>query len=141
MATLQDHHRKNFMEVNKRLGLAPDEHMFKMSHEAFKSDQVVFAADQASGDIIGKSIPIASIAELKRLSGVPHDNDDNHVNYPASLTSLKSAGAAVTRENMSDEMRNHIAMAAAAYILGDPEKVKDYEDLINTHMFPGKAIV
>src|SRR5690606_31509212 len=122
MAILQDHHRKNFNDVNKRLGFASDEHMFKMSHAAFENDRVVFAADPANGHIAGKSIPVASIAELKRLSGIPQDGEDDHVNYPEPLLKLKSTNPGLlSGEGMNDEMRNHIAKAAAAYILGKPE--------------------
>lgn len=142
MATLQDHHKKNFMEVNKRLGLTPDEHIFKSSHAAFNNDKVVFAADQASGDIIGKTIPVASIAELKRLSGVPNDGKDDHIDYQ-EITLLKSGLTAknLKREDLDNDSMQLIQKAASAYILGNSEKVKDYEDLINAAMFPGNAVV
>jgi len=141
MATLQDHHKKNFMEVNKRLGLTPDEHMFKSSHAAFNNDKVVFAADQAGGDIIGKTIPVASIAELKRLSGVPYDAKDDHIEYPAPLLKSGLTAKTLKREDLDNDSMELIQKAASAYILGNTEKVKDYEDLINAAMFPGNAVV
>ncbi|MCL7986623.1 hypothetical protein M8998_01590 [Sphingobacterium sp. lm-10] len=142
MKNLEDHHKKNFIEVNERLGLAPDEYMFKMSHGAFENDTVVFADDLSNGHIIGKSISVASIAELKRLSGVPNDGEDDHVVYPVKGMLGSSANeAAITKQNITEDMKNEMTKAASAYVLGDPEKVREYEDLINKLMFPGKALV
>lgn len=140
MATLQDHHKKNFMEVNKRLGLSPDGHMLKASHAAFENDRPFFDAGQASSHIVSKSIEVASIAELKRLLGLPNDRGDDHVDYPDSLDTFKSTSPE-SLTGISNEMKGQITKAATAYVLGNPEKVKEYEDLINTHLFPGKALV
>lgn len=142
MATLQDHHRKNFMEVNKRLGLSPDEHMLMASHTAFENERGLFDAGQASGHIVSKSIEVASIAELKRLLGLPNEGGDDHVNYPDPLDAFTGTNhVSLTGDGISNEMKGQITKAATAYVLGNPEKVKEYEDLINTHMFPGKALV
>ncbi|MEN2399370.1 hypothetical protein GKZ90_0006250 [Flavobacterium sp. MC2016-06] len=138
MNNLQEHHKKNFEEVNERLGLTSENEVLKsLSNDILaKKDTIVFGADEASCDIVGKVIPVPHIAELKRLSGVPSDGDDTHVQYVE-----KPAVKYNSSKNISDSEKEDIAKAATAYILGDPEKVKDYEDAINDTLFPGKAVL
>lgn len=136
MANLQDHHKKNFMEVNARLGLETEKQMLKTASDVFaKKDVVVFGADQSS-DIVGKTVSVANIAELKKLSGTPYDAKDDQVEYPEKPSKMLKAGG-----DISDRVREDISKAAAAYILGNPDKVRDYEGYINDAMFPGKAIL
>lgn len=137
MNNLQDYHKKNFIEVNERLGITPKEQLLKSSTDDVfaKKDVIVFGSDKATSDIVGKVVPVASIAELKRLSGVPADADDSHVEYPE-----KTAGLLKTSDS-SDSQREDIAKAASSYILGNPDKVKHYEDVINSSLFPGKAVL
>lgn len=138
MNNLEDYHKENFKEVNARLGLASEEQVLKSSTDDVfgKKDTIVFGADPSSCDIVGKVIPVANIAELKKLSGIPSDVDTSHIDIPeASPKTLTS------NEGISDSAKEDIAKAASAYILGNPDKVKDYEDVINKTLFPGKAVV
>lgn len=137
MNNLKDYHKKNFNEVNERLGITPTENLLKSSTDDVfaKKDVIVFGSDKATCDFVGKVVPVASIAELKRLSGVPADADDSHVEYPE-----KTAGQLKTADS-SDSQKEDIAKAASSYILGNPDKVKHYEDVINSSLFPGKAVL
>lgn len=143
MNTLQEHHKKNFTEVNARLGLDSQKHVLKASsNDVFaKKDVIVFGADKANSDIVGKVVPVASIAELKRLSGIPSNVDDAHVDYPAPMTKMLKGIESLQAEGISDDLKDEIAKAASSYVLGQPDKVKDYEKVINTTMFPGKALL
>ncbi len=138
MSNLQDHHKKKFKEVNERLGLASEIEVLKssISDVLVKKDTIVFGADELSSDIVGKVIPVGSIADLKKLSGIPYDADDSHVIYPDNFANKLSV-----EEGISESMKEEITKAATAYILGNPDKVKHYEDHINAVMFPGKALV
>jgi len=143
MSTLQDHHKKNFMEVNARLGLESQGNLLKASsNDVFaKKDVIVFGADKANSDIVGKVVPVASIAELKRLSGIPSDVDDAHVNYPEPIAQLSKDTANLKEAGISDNLKEQIGKAASSYILGNPEKVKGFENAINATLFPGKALL
>jgi hypothetical protein len=131
MATLNDSHREAFNKVAARLGFQPGETTVDQSHPALKKELFAFGADD-NADIGGKVIPVSSIADLKTLIGLPDHPEDAHVNYPQALAKELAPD--------SDDLHNSIKTAAVAYLLGDPKKVADYEDLINHALFPGKVL-
>ncbi len=148
MPALNEHHQQNFRAANARVGLAPDDFMFTMDHPAFQKDVVVFGGDPTTSDIVGKVVAVASIAELKKLSGLPLSGEDDHILYPEELSKVLPARLGAenfTRDHLfhSDYagVAENIRAAATAYILGQSEKVADYEPLINMAMFPGKVSV
>ncbi|WDF57253.1 hypothetical protein [Mucilaginibacter sp. KACC 22063] len=131
MATLTDSHREAFNKIAARLGFQPGETTINQSHPALSRELFTFGADDTA-DIGGKVIPVSSIADLKTLIGLPDHPEDSHVDYPQTLAKELAPN--------SDDLRNSIKTAAVAYLIGDPKKVADYEDLINHSLFPGKVL-
>ncbi|OZG72735.1 hypothetical protein BTA51_14525 [Hahella sp. CCB-MM4] len=143
---LSDTEAKAFADVNQRLGMGANETTFCQDHIMSKgSGPVHMSSDPLASHIPPKIIPVASIADMNKLVGIPDTNDDSHVEYPEParqehLNLLKSANSTDEfHRSVTPEMHENIRKAATAYVLGNSSKVKDYEPLINARMFPGKV--
>ncbi|OZG73938.1 hypothetical protein BTA51_09155 [Hahella sp. CCB-MM4] len=137
---------KAFAEVNQRLGMGPTDTTFTQEHMLAKgSGPVHMSSDPLASHIPPKIIPVASIAEMNKLVGIPDYYNDSHVDYPPPLpqehlNQLTAANSTEEfRQSVSPEMHENIKKAAVAYVQGNSNKVKDYEPLINAAMFPGKV--
>ncbi len=120
---LTDEQKTNYAAVNKKFGLDDVESTYQPQEYTGKS--LTFSADPAQSDIPPRLITVQSIADLKALIGNAADRDDTDIDYPAEISHCSE-----------DQIKTNLPKAARAYVLGKPEKVKDYEPLINAQMFP-----
>lgn len=140
----------NHASVNQRLGLPADAHL--TLSKQIKSIQkqkknLVFSSDPLESDVPPVHVSVGSIAEFKKMVGVPDDQDDSHVNYPSSLsdyhrqliTSVGSKAELLSR--MDEDLHDKMRQAAYAYVMGNSSKVQEYEPLINSLMFPGRIAI
>jgi len=150
MNTLTQAQKDNHASVNQRLGLAPDVHL--TLNKQIKSIQqqkknLVFSSDPLESDVPPIHVSVGSIAEFKKMVGVPDDQDDSHVNYPSPLEDqhrqlMASVGSkAELLGRMDEDLHDKMRQAAYAYVMGDSRKVQEYEPLINSLMFPGRIAV
>lgn len=120
---LTDEQKEKYAAVNRKFGIGDLESTYQPAD--FAGKPLTFSADPAQSDIPPRIIPVQTIADLKALIGNPADRDDTDIDYPAEAGSCTEA-----------QMEANLPKAARAYVLGNPEKVKTYESLINAQMFP-----
>ncbi|RAJ80352.1 hypothetical protein CLV59_105461 [Chitinophaga dinghuensis] len=150
MNTLTQAQKDNHASVNQRLGLAPDAHL-TLSNQIKSIQQqkknLVFSSDPLESDVPPIHVSVGSIAEFKKMVGVPDGNDDGHVTYPDPLADhhrqlMSAVGSkAELLSRMDDQLFDKMQKAAYAYVMGDSRKVQEYEPLINSLMFPGRIAV
>jgi len=156
MDFLTKEQQASFAATNALLGLGPKEFTAELSKKAQKalSSKVIMSDDPSESDYLPHIISVASIQDLRRLSGMPpidkvpknsKSNPDKEPDYPPPPTAkdikLLDTGKANFRAEMDKDLRDRIGLAAHAYILGNPHKVRAYVPLINAAHFPGKATV
>jgi hypothetical protein len=85
---------------------------------------------------------------MRKMSGFPDEYEDSgqeEPDYPDPPSkgemNLADGYAANISSSLSDDLRDRIRRAAECYVMGNPEKVKDYESLINATLFPGRIAV
>src|ERR1700761_1612210 len=135
MASLSESHKENFIAGSARLGFSQQETSFDMSHPAFENDAVTFGSAESGADIVGKKVPVASIADLRKLANIPVHHEDAHVTYPEALTNVLNGAEptgspaemlAAVAPNYKAVLQYNVKTAAVAYLVGQPEKVADY---------------
>jgi len=144
---LSEEEEAAFARINEKLGLGPDELTFTQADlDAKGKGPIILSSDPLESTIPPKAVAVASIADFRNKVYFD-DPDDAHVDYPGApapklLSLVKSAKSRreLKEEFTQDDIIN-LRKAATAYLLGKPEKVKDYEALINAFYFPGKIAV
>ncbi|MBV8256145.1 MAG: hypothetical protein JO154_26355 [Chitinophaga sp.] len=150
MNTLTQAQKDNHALVNQRLGLAPDAHLTlsaQIKNIQQQKKDLVFSSDPLESDVPPVHVNVGSIAEFKKMVGVPDGEDDSHVVYPEPMAdhhrqlmgSVGSKGELLGR--MDDQLHEKMRQAAYAYVMGDSRKVEEYVPLINSLMFPGRIAV
>ena len=135
--------QNNYAAVNNRMGLSHD----FSSHGPIESQAgvpLVFSADPLESHVPPKIISVASIAQMNDMLGVPDHFPDEHIEGPEPLEQrvqfhLSNVGS--TNElwsKLTESDIKNVKTAARTYILGNSERVKEYEPLINALMFPAK---
>ena len=138
-----------FAKVNALLGLGPDEVTYSFSGDNPQPANLVLSSDPAESHVPPHLIPIGSIAELRKVAGYddihpkPQVREEDEAHYPEpvgahELALLESQGTSMAL-SVSPDLRKRIAKAATAYVMLNPERVRDYVPLINATMFPGKV--
>jgi len=139
-ANLTDEQKNNYIAVNAKFGMSDLESTYNPADHAGKA--LTFSADPVQSDVPPRLISVNSIAEMKNLVGNPADRDDSNIEYPEAYPAEKNAILETASTKMDlirqiDEgVKANLIKAARAYVLGNPNKVKGYEPLINAVMFP-----
>lgn len=150
MDNLTEEQRAKFAAKNALLGLGPNEYTVQFSEENIASlpKELVFSSNADESHFLPHYVPVASIAEMRRIAGFAEEYEDKgqqEPDYPAAPSGeeldLANSDSANISGTLGAELRDRIRRAAEAYVAGDPAKVKDYEPLINATMFPGRAAV
>lgn len=132
--------RQVFAAVNRRFGLGATDSTY--DPKAYAGKPLVYSSDPVQSDVPPKIVHAHSIAELKALIGAPAGTHDDAVEYPAAIPAGQQAvlSAASSRDDLLEklprQLRSNLEKAYRAYLQGNPEKVKDYEPILNALMFP-----
>lgn len=135
-----------FARINALLGLGPDECTYSSDEQP---ENLVLSSDASESSVPPHFIPVGSIAELRKIAGYEDIHPKTAVkseyesHYPAPLAlaekNLLNDQANAMKPNLSAELRTRVEQAAAAYVMLDPDRVREYEPLINATLFPGKV--
>lgn len=143
---LSEVQKSNHVAALTRLGL-PADHKNYDTFET-KPGVNVLSSDPATSAIKPTLIPVANIAELNKLAGIPdHEfasgqRSDAAVNYPPPptperLTHLASCKNTCDLDfHMTSEENDQAQRAAEAYMMGDSSKLAAWEPLLNAKFFP-----
>lgn len=149
MDYLTDEQRAAFEANNALIGLGPADFTPTPPQQrrglAPPSRQVM-SHDPAESDFTPHLVEVGSIADLRRIAGFPEEHvggaDEPHYPDPPSAQELQlvNSNSLTSQKFQTDDedLQQRIMQAANAYVMGDPEKVKEYEPLINAAMFPGQ---
>lgn len=154
LATLSSADLAEFHRVQRRLGLGVDQ----LSHSGHLSTadhggNLVLSADPGLSDIEPLLVPYRSIAELKAMIGRP-DSDytdgpfsDRHIAYPADLHPDRAATLLSTQNGCdfdyqaTDDEAAVLRHAAQCYVMGNSQKVKGFEPLLDARFAPATLAV
>ena len=143
--------REAFAKINALLGLGPDEvtYSFSAEHGESQPHNLVFSSDPAESHVPPHFIPVGSIAELRKVAGYDdihpklEARKEDEVHYPGQIAAhelaLLDSQAKSMKPSVSPDLYKRIEKAATAYVMLDPERVREYEPLINATLFPGKV--
>lgn len=149
---LTDEQRRDFEEEHARLGFgAGEDSDARQTREIGDSPgPIVFSSSPEESHVPPKLIPVGSIAQLNTLMGVADeayaagDLSDRSIVYPESemdgeMASILESAKDVCglKAALSDDQHRKLVRIASAYLLGNSEKVRSYEPIINTLYFPG----
>jgi len=149
-ASLNDEQKAGFRANMQRLGLKED----ALSHDGVldtgaRSGPTILSTNPADSHIAPTLIPVQNIVEFAQLFGVPDSHyteknySDRAIAYPPPVPAerhamlSRAADPLELRNQMSAEELKNLKMASEAYVLGNSEKVKSYEPLLNASLFPG----
>lgn len=150
LSSLTDEQREHFATMMQQFGREP--HQFTHDGTLTPADfggNLTISADPDKSDIQPVHVPFTSMAHLKQLVGVPDEqyqtapHADHTVPYPEPLP--QDRGAFLRQSQNICDLRYHLTAnehqtlvtAARAYVYGNSDKVKDYEDLLDAHFTPG----
>lgn len=136
--------QKNYAAVNIRLGLPPDFYSHEGGLESTGDGPIILSSDPLQSHIAPKIITVASIAQLNDLVGISDHLPDDHIDAPpppsdkllehlSNSNSINELWSGLTEADISN-----IRQAATVFVLGNSERVKEYEPLINTALFPSR---
>jgi len=134
--------QKNYAAVNIRLGLPPDFSSHQGGLESGGDGPLVLSSDPLESHIKPKVISVASIAQMNEMLGIPDDYPDDRIEGPPSLTeSLRNhlSNSKSTHElwnGLTETDVSNIRKAATVFVLGNSERVKEYQPLIDPLFFP-----
>lgn len=135
---------ESYKLINKRLSLSENTSTHQPS-EVTERSITCFSSDPLESDIAPMIISTSSISHLNELIGMPDNCDDIHIEYPPSLSELMSSKYLEINDirsflhSLTSEDKKIIQIASLAYLMGDSQKVKEYEPIINATNFPGKV--
>ncbi|HEY0323879.1 MAG TPA: hypothetical protein VGC66_23220 [Pyrinomonadaceae bacterium] len=151
---LSSEQQNAFQAEMKRMGIDPT----ALNHEGplvtgATPGPTILSADPAVSHVPPTLIQVNSIAHLNELRGTPDEDytvrgfSDKSINYPPELPAEKSnlvssaEDLCALRDQLTPEEHANIRRAAEAYVMGNSEKVKSYEPIINATMFPQQMAV
>lgn len=143
-----------FQAEMKRMGLDPS----ALNHEGTlvtgaTPGPTILSSDPNVSHVPPTLIQVNSIAHLNELRGRPDEDytvrgfSDKSIPYPPEMPTEKTAlmntseDLCTLREQLTPEDHINIRRAAEAFIMGNSEKVKSYEPIINATMFPQQMAV
>jgi hypothetical protein len=150
-ADLTDVQKQKFEAQLAALGLSPRDVPAKVTTDGMKG---IHALDASRSSLKMQPLTVQSLADFKRLGGIPDDrytvqgHSDAHITYPAPLPEnrmrlLKAAGVrdSLHRALAADEQRT-LDTAMQAFVNGDSSKVpSDLVNLVEARHFPIQAAV
>lgn len=114
-----------------------------------RSGPTILSTNPAESHVPPKLIPVATIADFKRLCGVP-DTDyterkfsERAIRYPPELAGERAAAlgritdVVELTQSMTVEELQSLQLAGEAYVLGNSARVMSYEPLLNAFYYPG----
>lgn len=148
LSTLSPEQREAFAKINALLGLGPDECTYRIQ-EGAQPQKLILSSEPEHSNVPPYFVPIGSIAELRKVAGYEDIHpktgyrEADEIHYPESLSESHKALLDSQPNGMkpivSPELKRMIEKAAIAFVMLDPERVREYEPLINAVMFPGKV--
>ena len=142
---LTNEQKANFAKVNASFGLDP--HEYTHTKEDVPSGNVVFSSDPIESDVKPHIVPVANIREMRKLLNPNDDINEETIEHPKEMHPehlglvKKALNKKELHASLTPELKDNLRKAAVAHVLGDPERVKSYEDTINALNFPGKVAV
>jgi len=150
-ADLTDVQKQKFQAQLAALGLTPQDVAPTLTTDGLRG---VHAVDASRSSIKMRPLAIQSLADFKRLGGIPDErytvqrHSDAHIEYPAPLPAnrmrlLKAAGVrdSLHRALSTDEHQT-LDTAMHAFVNGNSSKVPDdLVDLVEARQFPIQAAV
>src|SRR5215211_2003805 len=114
-----------------------------------RAGPTVLSTNPAESDVPPTLIPVATIADFKRLCGVPDADytermfSERTIRYPPELLGGRAsvlgriADVVELTQSMTVEELQNLHLAAEAYVLGNAARVMSYEPLLNAFFYPG----
>lgn len=161
VSALTAEQQATFAKVNALFGLGPDEVTFSWP-SVVAADRMpatgrrpapglILSSDPAESHVPPHFVPVGSIAELRKIAGYddihpqPTVREEDEQYYPGPLSEdekgLLASQSTGLKPNLSPELRARVERAATAYVMLNPERVREYESLINAALFPGQVAV
>jgi hypothetical protein len=150
MDYLNDEQKALFAANNSLVGLGPTEFTAQLSDEelaALPSTRIMSNNPDESHFPVYQ-ISVASIAEMRKIAGFPEeyvDTGGEQPDYPPPPTaeeiSLVTGYSSGLKLQINEDLKHRIEKAAQAYVMGNPDRVREYEPLINAALFPGQVTV
>jgi hypothetical protein len=140
-----------FVQTNELFGLGPQEYTAQLSEEEIHAlPQTRSMSSTGNSDFPRHYISIGSIQEMRKLAGFPEKFATEQCNceppYPepwerSVVESLLAGPRSSLKPMVPQHIADQIAVAAVAYVMGDPAKVESHVPLINALIFPARAAV
>lgn len=150
LSALTPEQQAAYAKINSLVGLGPDEATYTMDANS-QPKNLVLSSDPEESSVPPHFVPVGSIAELRKVAGYddihpkPAVRQEDEAHYPAALSAsekkLLSSQPNAMKPTVHAELKQKIEKAATAYVMLDPDRVREYEPLINATMFPGKVAV
>jgi hypothetical protein len=151
MKILNSEQNARFAEVNARCGLGPDEFTAKLADSELAAlPKTRVMASTGHSDFPPYILPIGSVEDMRKLVGLagafvpPKVGSEPDYPPPPTIEEVESflnATQGGVKPLISHGFKERIEKAAIAYVVGDPEKVKGYEPMINSLLYPGRVAV
>jgi hypothetical protein len=151
MTILSREQNERFAEVNARFGLGPDEFTAALGpSELAALPQTRIMSSTGHSDFPPVVVPIGSVQEMRRLVGLGGNfvppKEGTEPDYPvappqAEIDKILNEIRNNQQPQISPELMDRIKQASIAYVVGNPEKVEKFVDLVNATQFPGRAAV
>ncbi len=144
---LSEVQKASFRAAITRLGLSAD-HLTHDDTLVTGPGPTHLSGDPKESKLTPTLIPVRSIAEIKKLGGIPDESytsgklSDRAIHYPAEFPQSRhhlvrsAANVCDLQDQLSPEEHAAINSAAAAYVQGNSQKVKSYEPILNALFFP-----
>lgn len=156
MDYLTEEQKASFASTNALLGLGPTDLTAEPAKAGRRSlvaeGPSIMSSNADESHFTPHLVEVGSIADLRRIAGFDEQNtfsrggggDEPYYPPPPSEEELQqvTAGRGLAdglKFQPDDDLQQRIQQAANAYVMGDPEKVAEYEPLINAAMFPGQV--
>src|SRR6185437_727987 len=138
MASLTESQKKKFAAINAQWGITADEYTH---YAATTKTNLRLSSNERESDVPPRILSVKNTNELKLLAGIPGrpDFEDSHIHYPPPLgyrARRMFSDPSHEAGGLSPELLNDTKKAFKAYLYGVPEKVAEYEPLINMTFFP-----
>jgi hypothetical protein len=151
MKFLNSEQNARFAEVNARCGLGPEEFTAKLADSELAAlPKIRVMSSTGHSDFPPYILPVGSVAEMRKLVGftgafeLPEVGSEPDYPPPPTIQEVEEFTRATkggVKPLISHGFKERIKQAAIAFVVGDPEKVKGYELMINALLYPGRVAV
>lgn len=149
MDYLTEEQKASFAATNALVGLGPEEFTEQISERDADAPLTtrIMSGNSDESHYPPHYVAVGSIAELRKIAGFPEEHVDtgqDEPDYPAPLGEKEADlinNSMDLKSAVDDDLQQRITKAAEAYVMGNPEKVREYESLINATQFPGQVAV